>query len=1519
MYLFNLKRWWLLRCLMACWVIICLLNQQISAQEKQTPVNFPTPEIAGLGQYGETPVGHFTGTPNISIPIYTIQEGDIQVPVSLSYHPGSVRVNSHPGWVGLGWNLMVGGSITRTQRGSADEAKRLESGHTPGFMNFHHQVYENPDWSQPSVLRAFATLFALPIDKNGDFMADEFNFNFMGYSGKFYWGPGGKIKVIADQPIKVELVDMINFTDPNMRPVIREKISQDALKQNIRVFNRFKVTTPDGLIYWFGGEAQRAIEYSVPYRSQANIPPTATTWHLTKITSPTGREVKFHYEDEDEVTRRDQFGNTVKVKVPRLTCGLFQGYGFKKVSAWSTFFKPDRVVDDFLEKLDEAQRPKDFYLRVPLAYIESLNRLLGHAFSSIGKDKPSFATSSDGLNNNTTNQVANPSINGFLMFPSYLSRIEFSKGKIDFLAIPTSKEGPLADNAEIPITSTQLRYHDNYLALKRGTGPTNTVSGPYQYLRPKLSELSIYERNQVIDLGNPTNGYVSVDGIANFPKWATRKIQWHKLDRIILYDHEERPVKEFGFKYTESADTRLKLLSLQEIGKKLKNSQSTGNGGRPDLILTNPNAVSAKYKDYEDDRSKPPYQFVYNSRSLPPYCSDKIDHWGFHNAYHSNTFDFNAFKTPLGEKTFNTPLIVLDASIRAFSKYFGKSKLDIDLKVIDAYIRSRAADRTGNYSKAELLEKIVYPTRGFTQLTYEPHRFSKAVNVLRNGLKDSTDVAGGVRIKKVNDYTREGVLSNSKEFYYVKGYTQGANPDNLPSSGILASQVEYTWDYKYLTEDEIITKVYKFSSDNMLLPGFNTPGSHIGYSEVVEVQKNAQGMANGYTKHTFTNFDTDIWGNSHLDEPFVSYLDNMEVQEGYFKSAYLPFTSKALERGKPTSITLYNNQNQVVQNTRLKYIKSNPDPQSNYLRTVYHQVMDDISTGGVLKHRHYRAAAYKIYDYTYQVAEQLTTNYSQGSSRLASTVKETFTYNPHKLLREHKILTSSGETNSTYNRYLGDYSTLIDFGGNDQSYAALIEMQRRHMIGVPLEIITKKNNQVIGGRYASFRKHTTATNQVNIYPHQTYRLAAKKPLTISSQYGADVFNFMYTQVGNVVTDNHYGLPEITFDQYDDQGHILAYHTRTGEYMNFHWANDYPVIKSAHAQAGTVWFNGFEFDTHASVKDSRELDQNFVSRSGFKAWFGGNYTINGISANANTKMSYWYYLLGDNKWHFSGEQNYNSTIQANGATMLDDIRVYQKEAQVAAFTYQPLIGISTQTDINNRVMAYQYDPLGRLLATRDFDGNILNKHQYVYRNTLQATIDVSYAKCTTEGNFANFVVHLKGYTGSANYIWDMGDGGPKRASNSNKFTYTYQQGGTYQIKVTVTAAGYFPQTFTAFVNIKKPLKFSRIYCNPTLDLNGNITDKDCGYEKCDYDGSNAFTNLRLYAAHQDGTGDLTFKWYYSTTGQNGTWTQFVAPNDGSALAPYKPTSYWVRCVITDSCRNNKSVLKHIAVTNNGTCE
>ena len=81
----------------------------------------PSPNAASLGKYGDIPVSYNTGVPNVGIPIYTVTDGPLSIPISLSYHAGGVKVGEPSSWVGLGWSLQAGGMISRTIQGKADE------------------------------------------------------------------------------------------------------------------------------------------------------------------------------------------------------------------------------------------------------------------------------------------------------------------------------------------------------------------------------------------------------------------------------------------------------------------------------------------------------------------------------------------------------------------------------------------------------------------------------------------------------------------------------------------------------------------------------------------------------------------------------------------------------------------------------------------------------------------------------------------------------------------------------------------------------------------------------------------------------------------------------------------------------------------------------------------------------------------------------------------------------------------------------------------------------------------------------------------------------------------------------------------------------------------------------------------------------------------------------------------------------------------------------------------------------
>src|SRR5258708_861810 len=74
----------------------------------------PSPNAASIAKFGDIPVSPYTGTTDISVPIYTINTKGISIPIGLDYHTGGIRLADEAGWVGLGWALNSGGMISRT-------------------------------------------------------------------------------------------------------------------------------------------------------------------------------------------------------------------------------------------------------------------------------------------------------------------------------------------------------------------------------------------------------------------------------------------------------------------------------------------------------------------------------------------------------------------------------------------------------------------------------------------------------------------------------------------------------------------------------------------------------------------------------------------------------------------------------------------------------------------------------------------------------------------------------------------------------------------------------------------------------------------------------------------------------------------------------------------------------------------------------------------------------------------------------------------------------------------------------------------------------------------------------------------------------------------------------------------------------------------------------------------------------------------------------------------------------------
>ena len=66
-------------------------------------------ELSGLSKSPTTAVSHYTGRPNISVPLYSLAAAGLVMPIGLQYDAAGVRVeNNRGGLVGLNWTLQAG-------------------------------------------------------------------------------------------------------------------------------------------------------------------------------------------------------------------------------------------------------------------------------------------------------------------------------------------------------------------------------------------------------------------------------------------------------------------------------------------------------------------------------------------------------------------------------------------------------------------------------------------------------------------------------------------------------------------------------------------------------------------------------------------------------------------------------------------------------------------------------------------------------------------------------------------------------------------------------------------------------------------------------------------------------------------------------------------------------------------------------------------------------------------------------------------------------------------------------------------------------------------------------------------------------------------------------------------------------------------------------------------------------------------------------------------------------------------
>jgi hypothetical protein len=260
-------------------LILLGLLSKTSAQSTYSRVSIASPNAASLGKFVDNPVNYHTGIPQINIPIYTIKEGSLELPISLSYHAGGVKVAETASWVGTGWALNAGGVITRTVRGIPDEAVNTSVGRNGHFKDFGFSTYmvgtEEYVNGVPNTINSTNL-----VNQLDDGEPDLFFFNFNGHSGKFYFNDDRTpVLVSANEDLKIDYYFQLPAT------------ASSFLQTNIQ---GFCITVADGTKYYFGktqpdppSQGVYPVEISFPFTlsNGASSDRVVSSWFLSKVES----------------------------------------------------------------------------------------------------------------------------------------------------------------------------------------------------------------------------------------------------------------------------------------------------------------------------------------------------------------------------------------------------------------------------------------------------------------------------------------------------------------------------------------------------------------------------------------------------------------------------------------------------------------------------------------------------------------------------------------------------------------------------------------------------------------------------------------------------------------------------------------------------------------------------------------------------------------------------------------------------------------------------------------------------------------------------------------------------------------------------------------------------------------------------------------------------------------------------------------------------------------------------------
>ncbi len=314
---------------------------------------------------------------------------------------------------------------------------------------------------------------------------------------------------------------------------------------------------------------------------------------------------------------------------------------------------------------------------------------------------------------------------------------------------------------------------------------------------------------------------------------------------------------------------------------------------------------------------------------------------------------------------------------------------------------------------------------------------------------------------------------------------------------------------------------------------------------------------------------------------------------------------------------------------------------------------------------------------------------------------------------------------------LANYKTCMSGSGSWSESSAspeiktLVKMQKKNLISSPIESTYRRYGKIQSAEYLKYEDYGDG---IQLYPSELDVVKVQTPL--------DTTAFTPASFGNsaVTRDSRYKW-EATFSFFN--GNMKQVTPRTGVISSYIWNNSgvHPIAAIQNAPMDQCAYTSFEESGTGEGGWLFTFTNSSENKTGAKAHTLYNNSISkgGLTTSKTYTVSFW--AKGGTPSVSAGVVSSNDaaaadadgwkyfektitgvsafTLSSVSGVYLDELRLYPKGGLMTTYTYDPLVGITSQSDPNNRIIYYIYDKLARLIATKDHYHKVVQKQDYFY--------------------------------------------------------------------------------------------------------------------------------------------------------------------------------------------------------------